>query len=109
MADGVNRIELSGRLQVRDARRFTPAGIPVVEFRLEHESEQHEAGHDRRVTCQVACVALGPVAGLVEMAGLGQQILIRGFLAAKSLKNQTPVLHVNEIEFVEGNENGIQT
>jgi primosomal replication protein N len=105
----VNRIELSGRLQARDAQRYTPAGQPVVEFRLEHESEQYEAGHGRRVSCQVACVALGAPASLLVAAKLGDGLRLKGFLAAKSLKNPTPVLHVNEIEFVEGNENGIQT
>jgi primosomal replication protein N len=105
----VNRIELSGRLRARDPQRYTPAGIPVIEFRLEHESEQEEAGHKRRVSCEIACVVLGGQTGLLAATNMGDALLVRGFLAAKSLKNQTPVLHVNEIEFQEGNENGIQT
>jgi hypothetical protein len=34
---------------------------------------------------------------------------VTGFLAARSAKSRTTVLHVKEIEFQEGNENGIQT
>jgi primosomal replication protein N len=105
----VNRIELSGRLRARESQRYTPAGIPVIEFRLEHQSEQEEAGVRRRVSCEIACVVLGGQAGLLATSNMGDTLLVRGFLAARSLKNQTPVLHVKEIEFQEGSENGIQT
>lgn len=60
----------------------------------------------RRVECDMNCVALGSVAGMVGSAGLGAELTVIGFLAAKSLKNRTPVLHVKSIEFQEGNENG---
>jgi primosomal replication protein N len=63
----------------------------------------------RRVECDMSCVALGTVAGMVGSAALGARLTVTGFLAAKSLKNRTPVLHVKSIEFQEGNENGIQT
>ncbi len=108
-AQAVNRVALSGRLLARGALRYTPAGIPVVEFRLGHGSEQEEAGLNRRVDCEVACVVLGVTAGLLATTNLGDALTVRGFLAAKSLKTQSPVLHVNEIEFQEGHENGIQT
>ncbi len=62
----------------------------------------------RRVECEVACVALGSPAGLLAAARLGDRLRVQGFLAAKSLKNRSAVLHVTEIEFQEGNENGIQ-
>lgn len=63
----------------------------------------------RQVECEVACVALGVSAGLLAAASLGDRLTITGFLAAKSLKSRSPVLHVKEIEFQEGNENGFQT
>jgi len=63
----------------------------------------------RQVECEVACVALGVPAGLLNAAKLGDKLTVTGFLAAKSLKSRTPVLHVKEIEFQEGNENGFQT
>ena len=96
-----NRTELAGVLQERGALRHTPAGIPVVEFQLGHDSEQIEAGILRRVSCEIACVALGPTALLIKDAPPGSEMRVSGFLAARSLKRKTPVLHVTQVEFVE--------
>lgn len=104
-----NRTELSGSLLERGPLRRTPAGVPAIEFRLGHGSEQIEAGVSRWVDCEMACVALGQSANLLAAAKPGDGLRVTGFLAAKSLKSRQPILHVNEIEFVEGNENGIQT
>jgi primosomal replication protein N len=38
----------------------------------------------------------------------GDGVRVAGFLAARSLKRRSPILHVNTVEFVEGTENGIQ-
>ena len=38
---------LSGKLIELDALRYPPAGIPVVNFRLSHASDQIEAGAKR--------------------------------------------------------------
>lgn len=89
--------------------RHTPAGLPVVEFRLGHTSAQMEAGLLRQVECELAGIALGDTARLLAAASLGDGLMVSGFLAARSLKSRAPVLHVTEIEFKEGNENGIQT
>lgn len=109
VARQANRTELSGQLLERGTLRYTPAGVPVVEFRLGHMSEQMEAGASRRVECEMACVALGTPAQLLMAMQPGGAMRVTGFLAAKSLKSRQPTLHVNEIEFLEGNENGIQT
>lgn len=61
----------------------------------------------RKVECEMNCVSMGVVAGLVGAAALGAGLVVTGFVAAKSLKNRTPVLHVKSIEFQEGIENGI--
>lgn len=87
--------------------RHTPAGIPVLEFCLVHESVQIEAGIERRVHCEMYCLAIGSQAQLLATVKLGQELKVSGFLAARSLKRRTPILHVNLIEFMEGNENGI--
>jgi primosomal replication protein N len=104
-----NRVELTGALLTKGPLRFTPAGVPVVEFSLRHLSDQEEAGANRQVACEIACVALGPPAGLLNSAALNTSLKVVGFLAAKSLKNRALALHINEIEFIEGYENGIQT
>ncbi|WIM05993.1 MAG: primosomal replication protein N [Candidatus Nitricoxidivorans perseverans] len=108
-AGTANHVRLAGRLLERGSLRHTPAGIPVIEFRLGHFSEQAEAGVSRRVECEMGCVALGSPALLLTGRKPGDGLCVTGFLAARSVKSRTPVLHVNEIEFLEGNKNGIQT
>ena len=100
---------LTGGFLERGALRHTPAGIPVVEFVLEHRSTQLEAGMARKVDCLMDCLAMGTLAQLLTGAKLGGALQVTGFLAARSLKRKTPVLHVNTIDFLEGNKDGIQT
>ena len=104
-----NLTQLSGRLLERGALRRTPAGIPVLEFLLAHVSTQVEADVERKVECEMACVAMGRPAQVLLAAKPGDGIRVAGFLAARSLKRRSPILHVNTVEFVEGTENGIQT
>jgi primosomal replication protein N len=106
---GANEVRLSGQLVERDVLRHTPAGLPAVGFRIRHASQQTEAERPRSVECEIQAVALGRPAHLVAAASLGSEIALTGFLAQKSLRNKTPVLHVTNIEFLEGNQHGIQT
>jgi primosomal replication protein N len=87
--------------------RYTPAGIPVLNFRIDHSSQQIEAEVSRTVDCEMSAVVLGVTAQLLTGAKPGDMLHLSGFLAAKSLKSRTLVLHVNEIEFLEGNQHGI--
>jgi len=96
-----NRTELAGQLQERGSLRYTPAGVPVIEFRIAHASEQIEAANPRRVECELACVAVGPPALLLKETSPGMGLIVGGFLAARSLKQNVPVLHVTTIEFAE--------
>ena len=98
-----NVAELAGRILERGAMRHTPAGIPVIEFRLAHASRQMEAGQQRQVDCEMPCVALGPMAQLMTDSKPGDPMTISGFLSARSQNSRTLVLHVNKIEFMEGN------
>ncbi|MFA7268667.1 MAG: primosomal replication protein N [Sterolibacterium sp.] len=98
---------LTGRVLELAALRYTPAGIPALNFRIAHVSQQIEAGSPRTVECELAALALGQTALLLAGAKPGDGLRLSGFLAAKSLKSRTPVLHVNEIEFLEGMDHGI--
>ena len=91
----------------RGSLRHTPAGVPVLEFRLLHGSEQTEAGVPRKVECELPCVAVGLTARLMTDTRPGDLLKVGGFLAAKSLRSRTPVLHVNTIEFMEGSHHGV--
>lgn len=98
---------LTGKLLELAALRYTPAGIPALNFRIAHRSQQIEAGGRRQVECEMQALALGQAALLLAGAKPGEALRLSGFLAAKSLKSRTPVLHVNEIEFLEGIDHGI--
>ena len=93
---------LSGNLIELDALRYTPAGIPVVNFRLSHASEQTEAGKERAVECEIAGLAFEREARLIAAAKPGMQVKVTGFLAAKGRDSRQLVLHTTNIEFVEG-------
>ena len=99
----LNRIELAGRLTERKSLRYTPAGVPVSEGVLQHASEQMEADAQRQVEVELAVLALGEAARWLQAAPLGGSVKVTGFLAAKSRNSKTPVLHVNTIEYLEGN------
>ncbi len=102
----LNRVELTGILIERQALRFTPAGVPVGECVIAHQSEQLEAGISRRVECEVQAIALGDTANWLQAATPGMGVRVSGFMAPKSRNGKQLRLHITTIEFVEGNQNG---
>ena len=93
---------MSGRLLELGALRYTPAGLAAVEFKLAHESEQDEAGSRRSIQAEVSAIAFETQAKLLASSKLGIGLKIEGFLGAKSKRSKRLVLHVTNIEFVEG-------
>jgi primosomal replication protein N len=96
---------LDARLASRDALRYTPAGVPVLDFALAHESTQDEAGAPRRVACELAAVALGSLARDLAAVEPGVQLRCRGFLARRYRTGISVALHVNGFE-LHGNGEG---
>lgn len=104
-----NCFELEGRLTELNPMRVTPGGVKVASGVIEHQSRQDEAGAERDVAVTVPFVAVGDISLMIAAASLGARVAARGFVAASSRKSKKLVLHVNEIEFVEGNCDGFQT
>ncbi len=102
MSEKANRVEIAGVVTELKALRHTPGGVPVVEFGLRHESERVEAGAKRKVSAEVEAVAFEAQARLLAAGALGRQLKAEGFLCAKSRHSKKPVLHVTNIEFMEG-------
>nr|WP_282099980.1 primosomal replication protein N [Thauera aromatica] len=100
---GVNELRLDARVAEVLPLRRTPAGVPVASCVLAHASKQLEAGLIRDVSIEVQAVALGELAAVLASAVPGGAIRATGFLAAKSQRSRNPVLHLNTIEFLEGN------
>jgi primosomal replication protein N len=100
-----NQIVLTGTLVARDALRFTPAGVPVINFRVAHRSQQMEAGAERRVELEIACVAVEDAARAIGAAMPGIHLQLVGFLAQKGRSSRQLVLHVTEFTFKEESSN----
>jgi len=81
--------------------RYTPAGLPAVEFRIAHASEQEEAGGRRKVEAELPAIAFDTQARLMAQAKMNSAVSVRGFLAAKGKRSKRLVLHVTDIEFVQ--------
>ena len=76
--------------------------MAAVEFRLGHESEQDEAGGRRRIEAEVSAIAFETQAKLITGRPLGSSVKLQGFLSAKSKRSKRLILHVTNIEFIEG-------
>jgi primosomal replication protein N len=76
--------------------------VPVIEFRLRHESEQTEAGAKRQVSAEVPAIAFDVQARLLAGAQLDRPLEVQGFLCAKSTRSKKLVLHATDIQFIEG-------
>ena len=98
-----NDVTLDARLAARGDLRFTPAGIPALDFQLAHESTQTEADAARRVACELAGVAIGPLARDLAAVAVGARVRCRGFLARRYRTGSSVALHVNAFELMEGN------
>ncbi|MBI2318914.1 MAG: primosomal replication protein N [Betaproteobacteria bacterium] len=97
-----NLIVLSGRIVEADVPRRTPAGIPILKFRLAHESTQDELGTPRKVSCEIAAVAFDREARLVSAAPLGSAMTVTGFIDRKGHSSRQVILHAVHIEFETG-------
>jgi len=93
-----NRVVLCGQIVEKEEVRYTPAGIPIVNFKIGHESEQLEAGGKRQVQCEMSSIALDKVAQDVSRLKIGDFVKLDGFLSRKSRMSTHLVLHVNKFE-----------
>ena len=93
----MNRTDLSASIVELHALRYTPAGLPALDFRLEHESSVQEAGLTRQVKASVKAVAIGAVAERVQRQPIGSVWRFSGFLATPR-NRKSVVLHVQEFQ-----------
>lgn len=93
----MNQVVLTARIVEANALRYTPAGLPALDFRLEHESELMEAGQARQVKVAVKAVAFGSVAETLGKQPAGSLWKFTGFLATPR-NGKHPVLHVQQFQ-----------
>ncbi len=87
-------VRLDGELVERGAVRFTPAGVPVLDLRLRHRSEQIEAGLPRSIDFEIAAVALGDLANTMNDYVPGHRLQVDGFLAPSRKGSRNLTLHI---------------
>ncbi len=92
----MNSLTLSGVVVGLEAIRYTPAGIPLLSFVLQHASEQTEADLKRKVECEVNAVVIGDIAK--SSIQIGDSIRAKGFLAKRSAKSTQLVFHIDKLE-----------
>ena len=89
----MNQLVLSARIAQAGALRYTPAGLPALDFQLEHESELTEAGQARQVNVGIKAVAFGAVAETLGRQPIGSSWDFTGFLATPR-NGKHPVFHI---------------
>jgi len=82
-----------------EALRYTPAGLPLLRLQLQHDSEQQEAGMNRKVQCLLPAVIIGNK-GTLPLQN-GDQLKVKGFLAQRSAKSTQVVLHIQELQRIQ--------
>ncbi len=92
----MNTLVLTATVQSIAPLRYTPAGLPLLQLQLQHDSEQQEAGLSRKVQCLLPAVLIGEKAKLALQAG--EQIKVKGFLTQRSAKSTQVVLHIQELQ-----------
>ena len=93
----MNQTLLSARIAQASVLRYTPAGVPALDLRLEHESEALEAGHSRQVKVEIKAVAFGTDAETLARQAIGTGFRFTGFLAA-TRNGKHPVLHIQSFQ-----------
>jgi primosomal replication protein N len=93
----VNQTILSARIAEAAPLRYTPAGLPALELRLEHASEALEQGQKRQVKVDMRAVAFGTDAETLVRQAIGSSFRFTGFLANRR-NGKHPVLHIQSFQ-----------
>ena len=92
----MNRMVLSAQLLERGAVRYTPAGLPAIDCRLQHASTVTEDGQPRQVSLEIKAMAIGAMSRPLGALALGQSGLFAGFLAT-TRNGRGMLFHITEL------------
>jgi primosomal replication protein N len=93
----VNQLVLTACIVEVSTLRYTPAGLPALNFILEHESEVQEAGLKRQVSASIKAVAIGVIAESIGKQAIGSNWRFTGFLGA-ARQGKSIVFHIQEFK-----------
>jgi primosomal replication protein N len=100
MGAAVNHVDLTASIAELSPLRYTPAGIPAINFVLEHESEVLEAGVARKVKLTMRAVAFGTLAEQTVQLALGKVFRFTGFLI-NARTSKGVVFHIQAFDHFE--------
>jgi primosomal replication protein N len=90
-----NSLELNACIAEVEPMRYTPAGLPALNCRLEHESQMQEAGGIRTVKMSIKAVAFGSDAERLAKQAIGSEWNFKGFLA-NARQGKSVVFHIQD-------------
>lgn len=96
-----NRWVLTGKVVRLFEVRYSPAGIPISRFVVQHHSQQVEAGLAREAHCRVIVMAAGnELQPLVGELSIDSWVRVEGFVSRASYKTGDArlVLHAHHIQ-----------
>lgn len=97
MSHIANQLILTACIVELEALRYTPAGLPALNMKLEHESVIQEAGQARQVKAAIKAVAFGALAERLVKQAIGSAWRFNGFLATPR-NGKNVVFHVQEFQ-----------
>ena len=95
MSEAANLLVLKASIVELEALRYTPAGLPALNLRLEHESDVQEAGQTRQVKAALKAVAFSAIAERLAKQAPGSIWMFSGFLATPR-NGKHVVFHIQE-------------
>ncbi len=95
MNPGANQLVLTASIAELSALRYTPAGLPALDLRLEHESLLQEAGQERQVKASAKAVAFGALAERLVKQAVGSSWRFQGFVATPR-NGKNLVFHIQD-------------
>jgi len=85
-----------GEVMRIDKKRFTPAGLPIINFLIEHRSIQSEAGLDKEVNLVIDSVIIGRLTN--REIKIGEKLFFEGFLEKRSKNSKQIIFHISKIQ-----------
>jgi len=95
VSEAANLLVLKASIVELEALRYTPAGLPALNLRLEHESDVQEAGQTRQVKAALKAVAFSAIAERLARQAPGSIWKFSGFLATPR-NGKHIVFHIQE-------------
>ncbi|MES2718813.1 MAG: primosomal replication protein N [Pseudomonadota bacterium] len=92
----MNRLVLSAQLVERGAVRYTPAGLPAIDCKLQHSSTVTEDGQPRQVSLEIKALAIGGLSRSLGALALGSTGLFGGFLGT-ARSGRGMLFHITEL------------